>query len=69
MAGKKKFYGFGYAPSESQHHFLVEIPKSKDDSVIIYERFLWQDDEEVQQLQDFRDHLDARNEYIQSMSF
>ena len=37
-------------PSESQHHFLVLIPRKQDEEVYIYERFHWQDDEENQSI-------------------
>lgn len=33
--------GFGFQPEQSQHHILVSIPKKKDSSVVIYERFSW----------------------------
>ena len=33
---------------ESQHHFLVIIPRSNDRKVIIYERFAWQENAESQ---------------------
>lgn len=39
---KKQTIGFGFLPKESQHHFLVVIPiASKKQSVVIYERFIW----------------------------
>ena len=45
---KKKTLGFGFLPEEDQHHFLVLLPTaSKKQSVVIYERFVW-DDAEVQ---------------------
>lgn len=50
MNGKKKTYGFGFNPSESQHHFLVVIPKSDTGRVIIFERFSWQEGVEVQKI-------------------
>lgn len=48
MAEKRKTYGFGFDPQESQHHFLVIIPRNSDGKVIIYERFKWQEDREIQ---------------------
>lgn len=42
---KNESTGFGFNPSESKHHFLVMIPKSKTQSVVIYERFEWNGDE------------------------
>lgn len=50
MVEKKASYGFGFMPSESQHHFLVLIPRKQDEEVYIYERFHWQDDEENQSI-------------------
>ena len=35
---------FGFDPHESQHHFVVMIPKSSKSRVRIYERFEWQED-------------------------
>ncbi|AEM79518.1 DUF3780 domain-containing protein [Thermoanaerobacter wiegelii] len=43
MASKRQVFGFGFIPEESQHHFLVIIPRANDGKVIIYERFKWQD--------------------------
>lgn len=48
MADKKKALGFGFVPQESQHHFLVVIPRSSEGKVIIYERFRWQEGVEEQ---------------------
>lgn len=48
MAERRRIIGFGFDPLESQHHFLVVIPRSNDGKVVIYERFKWQDDAEVQ---------------------
>lgn len=50
MAERKKAIGFGFIPSESQHHFLVIIPRGRDEKVIIYERFKWQEGVEVQSI-------------------
>lgn len=33
--------GFGYIPEETKHHYLVRIPRGKDQKVMIYERFEW----------------------------
>lgn len=43
MAAKKSALGFGFLPEQSQQHFLVTIPKSNDELVIIHERFQWHD--------------------------
>ena len=48
MAKKRNIFGFGFDPLESQHHFLVIIPRSNDRKVIIYERFAWQENAESQ---------------------
>ncbi|GAV24833.1 hypothetical protein ciss_07660 [Carboxydothermus islandicus] len=50
MTKKVEIFGFGFNPKESQHHFLVIIPKGKDEKVIIFERFIWQDGVEKQQI-------------------
>lgn len=38
-------FGFGYIPEETKHHFLVRIPGNKDQKVIVYERFKWDNEE------------------------
>lgn len=43
MRVKQACLGFGFKPGESLHHFLICIPEKKNSSVIIYERFTWQD--------------------------
>ena len=48
MAAKVISYGFGFMPVDSQHHFLVFIPRGRKGNVTIYERFKWQDDVEEQ---------------------
>ncbi|MDD2401875.1 MAG: DUF3780 domain-containing protein [Clostridia bacterium] len=50
MTDKKSYYGFGFNPLESQHHFLVVIPRSTKNDVVIYERFQWQEGEEEQSI-------------------
>lgn len=40
-ARAKKGIGFGFVPTESQHHFLVTIASSKKESVCITEHFTW----------------------------
>ena len=44
MAKTNTSSGFGFYSNESQHHFLVLIPKSQKNKVRIYERFEWQED-------------------------
>lgn len=50
MSVRKSALGFGFQPEQSQHHFLVTIPRSADGIVFIYERFKWQEDIDQQQL-------------------
>ena len=40
---KTDYIGFGYNPAESGNHFYVEINKNKQDEVLVYERFKWDD--------------------------
>ncbi|ACM60695.1 DUF3780 domain-containing protein [Caldicellulosiruptor bescii] len=42
--------GFGYVPSETQHHFMVVIPQGKNETVKVYERFIWQEGKEAQDI-------------------
>jgi hypothetical protein len=46
MAKAKESIGFGFDPSESNHHFLILIPKTATGKVLIYERFEWGNEEE-----------------------
>lgn len=41
----KDSIGFGFNLSESKHHFLIVIPKTATDKVLIYERFDWDTEE------------------------
>jgi hypothetical protein len=50
MASKKIPIGFGFNPDDSEHHFLVSIPKHHSENIIIYERFKWQRDQESQEI-------------------
>lgn len=45
---KIKTLGFGYNPTETKQHFLVDIPTNSKDSVLVYERFMWDDDTDLQ---------------------
>jgi len=43
--------GFGFAPAEGEHHFLVTIPpKREDDSVYVSEHFEWEESDERREL-------------------
>jgi hypothetical protein len=60
---KVKTIGFGFDSEETEHHFLVEIPKSnktQDHSVIIYERFEWQADASKQKINYREDRTKAQ---------
>lgn len=37
--------GFGYIPEEVKHHFLIVIPNVKNEQVVVYERFVWNESE------------------------
>lgn len=55
--GKPKTVGFGFDLGETEHHFLVEVPKAsktQDRKVVIYERFAWQPDATTQKI-DYRE--------------
>lgn len=51
---KRKALGFGYIPEESKHHFLLVIPRSKKEDIVVYERFEWDagDEEQVSDVVD-----------------
>ncbi len=42
----QRSYGFGFVPSETEHHFLVVIPRSERELVHVYERFRWEGEDE-----------------------
>lgn len=42
--------GFGYVPEEMQHHFMVVIPQGKNEKVLVYERFIWDKDKDIQDI-------------------
>ncbi|HBQ28795.1 MAG TPA: DUF3780 domain-containing protein [Desulfotomaculum sp.] len=48
MSERKRSIGFGFISPESQHHFLVVIPHVRDGKIIVYERFKWQEDVDIQ---------------------
>lgn len=50
MSYRSKYEGFGFNPSESGHHFLVTIPASANDKVLISEHFSQDDTEEKKAL-------------------
>jgi hypothetical protein len=47
---KKQGLGFGFIPEETEHHFLVIIPKGIEGTteIAVYERFTWQQDTDKQ---------------------
>lgn len=46
-----KSLGFGFNPAESQHHFLVTVPRSSDDDkVYVSEHYEWDESEERREL-------------------
>jgi hypothetical protein len=59
MNEKPTALGFGFVPEESRHHFLVSIPKSQNDPVVIYERFSWKDEEQIQKINQYEDKAKA----------
>ena len=42
---KSAAFGFGFRPEESTHHFLVTIPASNREEVLISEHFVWDENE------------------------
>jgi hypothetical protein len=52
MTTKLKIIGFGFMPSESHHHFIVNIPyaRSKDKNIYISEQSEWAENEERRNL-------------------
>lgn len=50
MSSKLQVEGFGFIPSESEHHFLVTISGNKKDKVYISEHFIWDESEPRREL-------------------
>ena len=52
MTSKLKIFGYGFMPSESHHHFIVNIPysRSKDKNIYISEQSEWSENEERRNL-------------------
>ena len=50
MKKTNKCLGFGFNPSDSNHHMLVVVPKKFDQDVFIYERYKWDNEAGVQEL-------------------
>ncbi len=44
------YLGFGFNPTDSSHHMLVVVPKKNDQDVVIYERYNWDNEAEMQKL-------------------
>lgn len=51
--------GFGFNPEETQHHFMVVIPHGKNEKVLVYERFIWQEGKDDQEI-DESNSLDSQ---------
>jgi len=50
MTAKRKLIGFGFAPTESEHHFLVTLPSASSESVYMSEHVLWDNSEARREL-------------------
>jgi hypothetical protein len=50
MAKRTKTEGFGFIPTESEHHFLVTISRHKKDDVTISEHFFWDETSKKREL-------------------
>jgi hypothetical protein len=50
MTAKPKWIGFGFAPAESEHHFLVTLPPAAGESVYISEHVHWDDSDARREL-------------------
>lgn len=46
MAAKKESIGFGFTPRETEHHFMVLIPATRGEPVLISEHFIWRGEDE-----------------------
>jgi Protein of unknown function (DUF3780) len=60
MAPRQKVEGFGFIPSESEHHLLVTIPAAQEESVYISEHFTWDDSQARRQLSFALGHGDSK---------
>jgi len=46
-----KTYGFGFNPKETEHHFLIELPKGNS-KVTVFERFSWDESDQTRDMDD-----------------
>lgn len=62
---RKRALGFGFIPEETNHHFLVLIPKDNS-SVKVYERFEWDENFENESLQESQHKVSiSKHKWIQ----
>ncbi|MBI5442126.1 MAG: DUF3780 domain-containing protein [Deltaproteobacteria bacterium] len=50
MPARPKTLGFGFVPSESEHHFLVSVSPRKKEFVFLSEHFTWEESQEAREL-------------------
>jgi len=50
MASRVQVEGFGFIPTETEHHFLVTIPANKKDMVYVSEHLTWDESEPRREL-------------------
>ena len=60
MAHQPKSVGYGFVPSEAEHHFLVTIPSNPNDSIYISEHLTWDDSTARRELSFALGHEDAK---------
>ena len=46
-----KTFGFGFNPKETEHHFLLELPKGNT-KITVYERFKWDEGKQLSDMDD-----------------
>ena len=62
---RKRALGFGFIPEETNHHFLVLIPKDNS-SVKVYERFEWDENFENESLEESQHKVSiSKHKWIQ----
>jgi hypothetical protein len=60
MSSRPQSEGFGFVPTESEHHFLVTISPHKNESVYISEHFIWDESQARQTLSFALGHEDSK---------
>ena len=69
MASRPQSVGFGFVPSESEHHFLVMIPSQTHEPIYISEHVTWVDNTTWRELHFALGQEDAKMRVVAELRF